>query len=472
MKKLMSMREALNNPHLFAMILEGESWATWRLLLIAIMGEELTEKERAVFASLTGRPCEPGHEIDEAWFIIGRRGGKTRAIAVLAAYLASLCDWLHVLAPGEFAQVAILSATIDQAQKCLEYLKGIFSEVPALSKLVVGETADSITLSNRIRVECKPASFRTVRGSTAVAIVCDEIAFWRSENSSNPDTEILAAVRPSLATTHGPLICISSPYARRGEVWEAYRNYYGPEGSDPKILVAKGSSKALNPTLNDDWIARQVKRDPLRASSELFAEFRTDVEQFLNREAIDAATVPGRYELPREAGVGYIAFVDPSGGSSDDMVMAIAHREQDDVLVLDCVRSITPPFSPDDVVREFAKTLAAYGVYQVYGDRYGGEWPAERFRAHGVTYEPAKMAKSEIYKEFLPLINADRVELLDNAKLFNQLNLLERRTSRGGRDSIDHPTGQHDDVANAVCGALVFAAGKEDFLTVWMRAYG
>jgi hypothetical protein len=29
---------------------------------------------------------------------------------------------------------------------------------------------------------------------------------------------------------------------------------------------------------------------------------------------------------------------------------------------------------------------------------------------------------------------------------------LERRTARGGRDSIDHPPGAHDDLANAVAG--------------------
>jgi hypothetical protein len=38
-----------------------------------------------------------------------------------------------------------------------------------------------------------------------------------------------------------------------------------------------------------------------------------------------------------------------------------------------------------------------------------------------------------------------------------QLTSLERRTSRGGRDSIDHAPGSHDDIANAVAGALVTA---------------
>jgi hypothetical protein len=63
--------------------------------------------------------------------------------------------------------------------------------------------------------------------------------------------------------------------------------------------------------------------------------------------------------------------------------------------------------------------------------------------------------KSEIYQEFLPLLNSRRAALLKHDGLERQLLLLERRTSRGGRDAIDHPRGGRDDLANAVAGALV-----------------
>ena len=42
-----------------------------------------------------------------------------------------------------------------------------------------------------------------------------------------------------------------------------------------------------------------------------------------------------------------------------------------------------------------------------------------------------------------------------------QLSQLERRTSRFGRDTIDHPSGSHDDVCNAAAGALVLTMGGE-----------
>ncbi len=75
------------------------------------------------------------------------------------------------------------------------------------------------------------------------------------------------------------------------------------------------------------------------------------------------------------------------------------------------------------------------------------------------------MNKSEIYQAVLPLINSSRVRLLDNHRLAQQLAGLERRTGRGGRDSIDHSRGGHDDIANAVSGALVLAASEKPKMT-------
>ncbi len=89
------------------------------------------------------------------------------------------------------------------------------------------------------------------------------------------------------------------------------------------------------------------------------------------------------------------------------------------------------------------------------GDRYAGEWPRARFREHGIEFEQSARPKSDLYHDLLPLLNARRVELLEQPRLAAQLVGLERRTARSGRDSIDHAPGGHDDVANAVAGVLV-----------------
>jgi hypothetical protein len=100
-----------------------------------------------------------------------------------------------------------------------------------------------LELTNGVAIEVRAASFRRLRGPTYLGVIADEAAFWYSDEfSSNADTEILNVVRPGLATTGGPLIIASSPYARRGVLFETWRRNYGPTG-DPLILVAQGASR-------------------------------------------------------------------------------------------------------------------------------------------------------------------------------------------------------------------------------------
>jgi hypothetical protein len=125
--------------------------------------------------------------------------------------------------------------------------------------------------------------------------------------------------------------------------------------------------------------------------------------------------------------------------------------------VVDVVRERKSPCEPPAVVEEFAHILRQYHVNTIEGDYYAGEWPTSIFRQHGITYEPAKLTKSEVYRDALPPLNGRKALLLENKTLQRQLVSLERKTSRGGRDSIDHPPGAKDDLANAVCGSLVRA---------------
>ena len=251
------------------------------------------------------------------------------------------------------------------------------------------------------------------------------------------------------------LLGLSTPYARKGELYKAVEQYFGQD--DPPVLVWNADTASMNPTIPEHVLARAFAEDPIAAASEYgeggSVAFRRDVEAFLDPEAIKAVTIGDRRELPWVDGLKYSAFVDPSGGSADSFTLAIAHRE-DGRAILDVVRERRPPFSPDEVVREYAETAQAYGVTYVTGDHYAGQWPRERFIAHGIGYEPSERTKSDLYRELLPAVNGGRLELLDIPRLHAQLVGLERRVSRGGRDSIDHLPGGSDDGADAAAGAL------------------
>lgn len=460
MKPLVPMRDALADPNLLGGAIHGDSWLPWRTLLIAAMGERLTDEERAVFTALTGRDVEPLEQVEEVWGIVGRRGGKTRAAGTLAAYVGGLCDHSEYLAPGERGVIPILAASVTQAGRAFMHAKGILQHSPVLAELIDGDpTADTIRLTSLVDIEVKPANFRTVRSITAVAAIADEIAFWQIEGAANPDSEILNALRPSLATTGGPLFVISSPYAKRGELYATFKRDYGAAG-DPVILVAKGASKTFNSTLPDRVIKRAYERDAAAASSEYGGEFRNDIQAFIDRDIVEACVSRGVHERPRQHGIQYRAFVDPSGGSNDAFTMAIGHSGTE-TAILDVVRERKPPFSPEATVSEFCTVLKAYGVTEVTGDRYAGEWPREQFRKHGIAYALAESPRSDLYRDMLPVLNSGKADLLDNSALVTQIVGLERRVARGGRESIDHAPNAHDDIANSVAGLLSLLAPKD-----------
>jgi hypothetical protein len=445
-----TLRQALSDPNLLGNVLGGESWSAWRAILLAAMGEKLKSDELETFRKLTNREQPPDKRVDELVCVVGRRGGKSSAIAALAVYIAALCR--HRLAPGETGLVICVAPDQKQARVCLDYCAGIMENTPLLAGMIANRTADTLELTNGHCIEVRSSSFRRLRGFTGLAVIADEACFWMSENSTNPDVEILAALRPALATTGGMVTIISSPYARRGEVWELYRRHYGPDG-DPGILVAQGTSMDFNPALDPKVVARAMERDEAAARAEYYAEFRSDLEGYVSLDEVRACIAPGVRERTPENRNAYVGFTDPSGGTGDSFTLAIMHKEGK-VAVLDAVREIRPPFSPEAATAELSALLRSYRCSQVFGDRYAGEWPREAFRKHGVYYEPAEKSKSELYVDMLPWLNSRNVDLLDNDRLVQQLTGLERRTGRTGKDSIDHGPGGRDDLANAVAGAL------------------
>jgi hypothetical protein len=456
----------LEDPELLGGVLGGDTWRPWRVILTAAMGEALSDDEIEIFTKFTGRKLPPKSRVDELWCAVGRRGGKSRAMAALAVYLAALNE--HELARGEKGVVLAVAPDKRQARILVDYAEGCLQSTPLLKQLLANRTAEILNFKNGTSLEVRSASFRRIRGMTLIACLADEVAFWRSEDSTNPDAEILQAVRPGLATTKGPLVCISSPYARRGELWNAYNRHYGPDG-DPAILVCRGASREFNASLPQAIVDRATERDAAAAAAEYLAEFRSDIEGFVASEVLDKCIAAGTHERPPLRAQSYVGFCDPSGGSKDSMTLGIAHTEGS-TQVLDVLRERKPPFSPEAVVAEYAHLLRQYRCSKVYGDRFGGEWVAEAFRKEGVFYEASAFTKSALYQDLLPLLNSGAADLLENDRMRTQLLALERRTSRGGKDVIDHGPGGHDDVASAVAGALVTAFREPTYSAAQRRA--
>ena len=462
---MISLVEARRDPNLFGAAFPGDSWATWDVVAKAIDRLPLTAEELTIYQTLTGRSTAASTPASEVWVQAGRRSGETSIAAALLVAKAVFVDWRPYLGPGEIAVAMLLAPDREQAAVVFQRARALLLDTPLLRPLVGAVRTDDIELpERRVRIAVHTANYRALRGFSVCTAVLDECAFFRDEGSANPDAEVLAALRPALASLPGSLLfCISSPWRRTGELCRAFQRHHAQEG-DP-VLFFKGATRTFNASFSERVIQREFERDAVRARTEWDAEPRGDLESYLAVDVLDGLVVPGRTELPASTLWHYHVFADPAGSGSqhgDSFTAAVAHIERDRKrVVVDKIVEVRPPFNPSAVAEQMAFLARAYGTSRVTGDRYSAGFNVAGFRKGGVFYQPSERTKSEIYAECLPLFTSAMVELPDHPKLLSQLAGLERTTTRGsGREVIDHHRGGRDDVANAVCGAILLASER------------
>ena len=194
--------------------------SSMRALLIASNGEVLTDAERTIFTKLTRRPlAEPLERVEELWVLAGsvranphcgrpdRVPGVLRRPSVMSSY------WRRLL-------VLCLGEAGKQAAIVHGYVVGIIELTLMLAGLVKARSADSLSLTNGSTLKSGLARFRGFAGSLRLLSLRTKRPSGLRDQSWLRQSRQgdLAAVRPSLATTDGPLIAIRSSYSqqRRG----------------------------------------------------------------------------------------------------------------------------------------------------------------------------------------------------------------------------------------------------------------
>src|SRR5829696_6842577 len=352
----MNIIEACHDEELLARWFRKGTWKQWFAVLAALFALPMSEAQLATYRQHTGRQEPPVAPFTEGWLICGRRAGKSFILAVVAVYLGCFRSYAEHLGPGEHATVMVIATDRRQARVIFRYIRALITLTPLLKAMIERETADVLDLDNHVTIEIVTASYRTARGYTLAAVLCDELAFWPTDDSAEPDYAVLDALRPGMVTIPGAmLLCASSPYAKRGALWDSFRRYFGTDDRD--VLVWKAATREMNPSVPPAVVNRAIERDPASAGAEYNVDFRSDIDSFIPSDVVEAAVSQGVFERAPLHSVEYVAFVDPSGGSADSMTMAIAHREGKSA-VLDAVREVKPPFSPERVVADFAELLS------------------------------------------------------------------------------------------------------------------
>ncbi len=481
--------DAIEDDALFRnyLAIDGDlaSWQNWLTMLRALYGLPLSPEEHECVRLNTGRDplLMPTDGFKRSLILAGRRSGKSRICGLIAAFESVLSGRHLNLASGETGIVAVISPTRDQSEIVGQYIRAAFSSSPILRNEVAEERKDVLALKNGIEIRTLTGSFKSVRGYSLCCAILDEIAFFSWEEESKlTDDELVAAVRPGLLTTGGKLIAVGSPYAEFGFSHATWKR--GWANNNSQWLVWNSPSTAMNQTLDESEIAEQIAEDPDKFNVEYVTQrglFRKGASQLITRAAVEACVVKRRTELAASPGVPYCAFIDmaqgQSGDGGDDACLAIAHVRDEDIVVIDKLVAVRPPFMPDRVVAEFAQVCRTYGVDTVLADAEALGYNKMQFARWGINYErvatsewksgasaskPVRITKSDLYLELLPRLIDRRIELLDDERSVKQIAALQRRLRIGTKDRIDHPAGEHDDSANVIAGAA-HAATRPSF---------
>lgn len=460
--------EYLLGPHF-----TGPSWNRWRAVLRAAFALPMSRRDRTLFAEVSGDRNPPRRPVRELVCAVGRGGGKDSIAAALAVYIAVTADFT-MLRPGERGSIMCLATDRDQAKIAFGYIKAHFEQTLLLKGLVERIGDDFIQLRNKAEIVVQTNNTRSPRGRTIACAIFDEAAFWLGVDYAHPDTEVDAAVSPGLMRFPGSIkIIISSVHRRAGLLYDKYAANFGQDDDD--TLVVLGTSLQFNSTLDKAEIDRQLALDPEKAGAEYLSRWRDDLTTFLDRLLVEAAIDKGIIIRPYQRSQTYTCFADPSGGRQDAFTAAIGHKEGD-LVIVDAVFEKRAPFDADIALNEVSEFALSYGCRRVYGDAYGAELTVAAFRARGIDYRQlkadgfeARLNRSQIYLNSLALFTSGRVRLPDNPRLVHQLINLERRAARSGHDTIDHPRGGSDDLANSVAGVMVALA--DDPSAVWRKPW-
>jgi len=431
-----------------------------KMSLKAVYGLPLTDEELSFFRETTGLIDYYRREQEEVTFILGRRSGKSDKLASNIA-LYEACAREHNLSVGETGIVMIVSSELKrQSRIVFDYCLGKLEKSKVLSQLIKKITREEIELTNGISIQVFPCNVARIRGQSLVCFIGDECAFWKSEGR-NIDKQVLDSARPSLSFEYSKMIKISSPWMMRGEIWNDFSRYWGKPNSE--VLVFRGSTELFFPGYSQKKLEAAKRKDPVSYETEYLAHFRTDLTSMYDPLVIDVAINPDRpLELPYRSEAGsYAAFVDVAGGGGrDSYAICIGHKEEER-FVIDVVRSRAPKFNPEEVTSQYCDLLKSYSIDKVVGDKFSGDWASNAYEKFGIKYERAEKPKSGLYLEAEGAFNTGCVNLPNREIAITQLKSLVRKARSGGKDSVDTDSGQPEDEANVICGAIDLLMKKE-----------
>jgi hypothetical protein len=462
--------------------------AAWEVAVRGLYGLPLDLGQTELFRKITGgREPRDGVGFEEAFFNVGRAGGKDDTLSTLINYECRFGGHEVAAAPGQRIPAQVVCPLKNQAVGTLRMVKGEANSA-FNRKHIARETTDAIEWSNGTSAQVQTADDTAVVGDTLAMLLLNEWALIPNAK------EIEANARPALRRMKGApvkrFVRISSSYLKDGPAWECYRDHFGRDDSD--VLVVQGSTELFNPNVDPAWLAKQRK-----ALGELLAGMHFDcvwadtiAEAWFHGDTIARAVQTGHARLPHVRDAKIIIAADAAfSATGDKFGWAVASsragaydyeinaRGPRRTVLHDCGawRADRPP-------REMAMRLRdevcrRYGTDQIIIDQHADHAFAQLCRDVGLRPtiihwrggesgtplaieherpEDRQLSKSDRYRSVRTAMADGSLVVPDNADLLADLRACRGTMLPGGGERIEVPrtTRGHGDVLSAAVMAL------------------
>ena len=388
----------------------------------------------------------------------GRRAGKSSTLCRLAVVEAL---WgRHAVPPGDVGTVAIVSTTRDEAANRLATIEAILRAIGVAFRRS-GDTIDATSLATKhpIRFKTFTASVSGVVGFTAICVICDEVARWRDvDTGTNPAKQVLASIRPTMATQpEARIVLSSSPLSILDAHYDAYE-----AGESVFQATAYAPTWVANPTLSEAD-TRQLEPDDTVWRREYLAVPSAEVDSSLLTAAeVQAATRATPLDVPYEKGHSYLAAMDPAWKHDAWTLVVATHRIDVPTVIVSARQwrgTKANPLSPDDVLAQIAAHLATYKLDSVWTDQAADVALRDIARRHGLAtiISPSTAATNlERFENLRTVVRDRKIELPPVPDVMADLIGVRKRITRNGVGvELPRINGRHCDYAPPI--ALIAA---------------
>lgn len=381
----------------------------------------------------------------------GRRGGKSSSLSRLAVVHALEYDE-KLIPPGDVGTVAIVSTDRGEALGRLRTIEAILDALGIAWKPCRAPIVGIELVDRRIIFRVFTASIAGVSGFTAIFILCDEVAKWRdSDTGVNPATEVLASVRPTMATQRDARIVLSSsPMGRLDAHYDAFE-----EGDTDFQVTAEAPTWVANPTVSEEethklepdestWMREYAAIPQSEAEMSLLTEFLVDRMS----RALDVG------DIPRADGRYYFATMDPAT-RGNAWTLAVGTLDLDGkkrvVMTREKRGSKAEPLSPEAVFKEWAPDIKKYGINVIHTDQWSVDALRDNARHAGLMLSELPWTagvKAEAYEAMLKDAQGEKLEVPLDANVRQDLLGARKLLTRNGVTYVlTTVKGRHSDFA-------------------------